>query len=302
MRHLIFAVISILFIETSRAALLDKISAVVNSNVITLSEINRTHKSVGIRKNISPQIYIEDNYSSDQIQKLVIRKYLVRAKLSEMGYDVTDEQVDEQIRQTESRLGLTREKLLDFLKSNHSAFDEYFEIIRESIEFSIFFQRVIIPLVSITDQDVKNTYYKSHSSHNTLAFRYGLVDYSIPKSKVKGNELFADAIARFQKNGQLSNEYSDYQVNEVGDITEDGLSKEVKELLKQTDEGAVSRAVVIGDHVHVFYVKRKDLVESESFIRQKEAIKDRLFEKQAKEMITIWHEREEQKHYLKIFK
>ena len=56
---------------------------------------------------------------------------------------------------------------MNFLKSNDLTFNEYFEVIRETIEFNIFNGRVIQPLITITDQEVKNLFYKQNKS-NTI--------------------------------------------------------------------------------------------------------------------------------------
>ena len=84
-----------------------------------------------------------------------INRFLIRAKLEELGYVVDDDQVEGQIKSTEDRLRLNRAALLSFLQSNGLTFDEYFEVIRESIEFNIFFSRVIQPLITVTDQGGK---------------------------------------------------------------------------------------------------------------------------------------------------
>ncbi len=264
----------------------------------------RAQQSIQARKNIAPQIYAASSFSNSDLAHLMVRTQLIRSKLSELGYIVGDDQVEAQVKSTEQRLGLGREKLLQFLRQNNTTFDEYFELIRESIEYSIFFQRVITPLISITEQEVKNTFYRENLSANkTLSFRYGLVDFSLDKDRFKGDMLdrFTTALKKFQNEGELPSEYRGTDNTEIGDITEEGLSKEVKDLLKNTDEGSFSKPTLIGPSYHVFFVKKKDLVESEIFQRSKDQIRERIFLRLAKDMIDVWHQREENKHYVKYF-
>lgn len=286
---------------TANAKLLDKIFAVVDNNIVTLSYIERVESGLTARRNLAPQIYGQDKYTREELIKKIVRNYLIKSKLSEMNYNVVDEQVEQQIKSTEDRLGLSRQKLLAFLSSNNITFDEYFELIRESIEYSIFYQRIVTPLVSITEQEIKNTFYRINSKNKTLSFKYGLIDY-IFNPKSYSESKVQDTINYLKKNdGKLDDSKKDVETSELGDITEEGVNKELKDVLKNTDEGSYSRPVHMGGSIHVFFVKQKDLVESEVYLRAKNNIREGLFNKQALEIIEVWHTREENRHYVKYF-
>lgn len=282
---------------------MDKIVAVVDSNIITLSTIKRVQKSLNARVNISPQIYESANYDAKDLVNILVRTYLIRSKLSEMGYIVSDDQVEAQIKSTEQRLGLGRDKLLEFLRSNGTSFDEYFELIRESIEFSIFYQRVISPLISITEQEVKNTFYRQTLSKKTLSFKYNLIDYSLGKDRFRGNMLkdFIPTLQKLREVKRLDSNFKGLDVNDIGDITEEGLAKNLKSLLQKTDEGSFAGPILIDGYYHAFFIRTKDLTESELYQKARDKIREQIFMKVSKEMISVWHQREENKHYVKYF-
>ncbi|ATH06400.1 hypothetical protein BIY24_00105 [Halobacteriovorax marinus] len=301
MKQLIFLIIFLTFSQT-HAKLLDKTAAVFNDTVITLSQIERIQNNIASRRNISPLIYKKQKYTNSEILELMIERLLIREKLSEIGYIRNDEQVEAEINNIEKRLGLSRSQLLSFLKSNNMSFDEYFEIIRETIEFNIFNGRVIRPLISITDQEVKNYFYKT-SKDKTLAFKYTIVDFSLEETKMKKGMLniFPATLEKFQVNGVLPKNFEDVQTNVLGDITEDGLTNNLKALLKNTDEGKFTKPIKLGDTYHVFFVKKKDLVESEIYLRAKDQIKGKLMGEQAGEVTSLWYKRAKSKHYIKTF-
>lgn len=303
MKHFIWVASLLILITNSQAKVLDKILAVVDDNVITLSMVKRIKTNLVARKNISPLIYSKTKMTNKEIVSLLIQRSLVRSKLSDMRYVISDDQVESQIKSTEKKLGLNRDALLSFLRNNNITFDEYFELTRESIEFNIFNGRVIRPLISITDQEIKNSYYKSNIKNKTLAFRYTLVDFSLPKSSFKKNMLknYRSMLTKFQINGVLPQEYSNLSTNVLGDITEDGLTVKLKSILKRTDEGTFSSPILLGSDQHIFYVKKKNLVESEQFLKSKEKIRNKLFFSQAKKVSDLWYKREENKHYIKYF-
>ena len=275
--------------------------AVIDENIITLSQINRIKENLASRKNISPPIYSNEDMSRDEIVDLVIRKYLIRDKLAEQGYIISDEQVEGQINATEKRLGLNREALMNFLKSTNLTFNEYFDIIRETIEFNIFNGRVIVPLVNITDQEVKNLFYQQNQGNATFTFKYFLTDFYLEHPTPEKISNFKKMLEKYQVNGIMPEEYSTMQTNNLGNVTEDGLTPDLIKLLKKTGEGQFTTPIKINDLYHVFFLKKKDLVESEVFNQAKEKIKAALYEEKAIEMIRVWFKREGARHYLKYF-
>lgn len=286
-----------------QAKLLDKTLAVIDDQVFTLSMVKRVMGSLPVRKNISGMIYNQNNYNQAEIIELMMRKVLIRAKLGELGYTISDDQVESQIKDTEQRLGLKREQLLQFLSSNNFTFDEYFELVRESIEFNLFMTRVIQPLISITEQEIKNAYYRKNADNKALNFRYNLIDFSISKKDFKpvSKEEMKEALIRYQADGHLPEKMRNLDTADLGDVAEDGLASNVREQLKKTDEGAFTDPILMNDRYHVFFLKKKDLVESERYIKEKDQIKDKLFEETAKKMLDVWTQREKNKHYVRTF-
>lgn len=295
--------ISFLICASSYAALLDKIVAVVNDKPILKSQIKRISENVLARKNISPQIYSKTKYSEKELIDLKVNEYLLRDKLTEIGYVVSDDQVEAQISATEERLGLNREALLNFLKSNDFSFDEYFELIRSSIEYNLFLSRIVQPLISITEQDVKNSYFKKYSGKKRLSFKYELVDFSMPKSQLKAGMLkqFKSILSNFQQTGILPKEYSNVSTNPLGKVSEGDLNKNMKKVLSETDEGKFSDPILLGPQYHIFFVKKKDLVESDDFLRSKNQIRAELFQKAMSTVASQWFQTEASKHYIKYF-
>lgn len=288
---------------TTKAELLDKTMAVMNNKVVTLSQVKRVQSNLPARMDIAPQIYQTEELSLDQVAKLLVRRLMVREKLDEMGYIISSEQVEEQINSTQERLGLRRQDLLDFLDNNNMTFDEYFQITKQSIEFNIFFSRVIQPLISVTEQEIKNAFYNENRNNKTLSFRYTLVDFSLHKRHMTKDLLknYKSILERFQTTGVLPNELESLETNVLGEISEDGLNTELKNTLKDTDEGDFSDPILIGDYYKSFFVRSKDLAESEIFQQAKNRINARLYEQKAVEAIELWYEREESKHYVRFF-
>lgn len=297
-----FLLLVLSLFTNAEAKLIDKISAIIDDNIVTLSQINRVSKILPIKKNVAPMIYDKESFTNDEIINISINKFLMRAKLTELGYSITDDQVEAQIKANEKRLNVDRKSLMNFLKQQGSTFDEYFETLREAIEYSYFINRVITPTIAVSEQDVKNTYFKNNIKDARLNFKYTLIDYSIGKDVMpklyKGQ--MEEVVRQYRINGILPEAFSTMTSTNLDEITEEGVSLELKNLLKQTDEGTITPTIILNGQHHIFYIAKKDLVESEAFSKQKDQIREGLFDVAVKNEAQLWFERERNKHYIKI--
>ncbi len=296
-------ILFLLFSSAIHAELLNKIISVFDDQIITLAQAKRVMETLKARKTISPLYAAKETYTLQELARIQVDSYLIRDKLAEMGYVIDDSQVESQIKDTERRLGLNREALLQFLNSNNMTFEEYFELVRQSIEHNIFNGRVVEPLVTITDQEIKNTFYKKNIGDKTFTFKYALEDFYLKKDQVNPSQLGEMILAaKNQKSGgTISPNFSGLTSSNLGNVTEDTLSPELNTLLKTTNEGEFTGAILIGDFYHVFYVEKKDLVESEVFNMAKDKIRMELFLKKSEEVIKLWMESEASKHFIKYY-
>lgn len=281
--------------------LLDKLVAVINTRVISLSEISRIESTLTARKEISPIVYNEDKYSQKQLLDILLRSYIIKDKINAQGYVINDDAVESRVKMTEERLGLKRADLLNFLKTKGVTYEEYFEIIRETMEYNVFASRIIAPLVSVTEQEIKNEYYRRNTTNKALSFKYNLVDFYIKESDLvdKSVDKYLAVLKDYQLTGKLPEEYRNLESNNLDNLSEDAISKELGAILKNTAEGSFSVASSITGYLHIFYVQKKDLVESQDFLKFKEQIQNDIFMVKGKAVTTNWFDREYSNYYIK---
>lgn len=284
--------------------LLDKIVAVINGKVFTLSELKRIEKTIEARKEISPFLYTPGKtFSETELLNLMIKSYVVRDRLSQQGYVVGDDSVESRIRMTEEKLGLNRDSLLEFLKAKGVSYEEYFEVIREAMEFNLFTTRIIAPLVTVTEQEIKNEFYKRSSDNRALSFKYNVVDFSVPGTQAKGKDIktFKQALKDYQVSGRLSLGYSDLESSAFDEIKEDALAPAIVKALGQTPEGEFTEPFMLGDRLHSFYVKNKDLVESQAYLKSRAKLEDEIYNEKTGALSSNWFERELSNYFIKNY-
>lgn len=286
---------------TAQDKLLDKIVAVVNGRVYSLSELQRVEETLSARREISPFLYIEKEYPREALLDLMIRGQIVRDKIGAQGYVIGDDAVESRIRMTEEKLGLNRDSLLEFLRSKGVVYEEYFEIIREAMEYNIFSTRVIAPLVTVTEQELKNEFYKRHATDKALSFTYSVVDFSVPEEQGGGKRkaTYVQALKDYQLTGRLGGGFSELEANPLDGIKEDGLHPDISSALAQTPEGGFTPPVTLGGRLRSFYVRKKDLVESQAFLKAKERLGEEIFNQKSVSLTRNWFEREYPNYYIR---
>lgn len=294
-------ILFLILISSAQAKLLDKVVAVFNDEIITLSDVSRVKKNLKARQGISRVIYPEKNYTLEELVDKELEIRTVREYFSTIGYTVNDDQVESMVSTIERQNGLQRKDLINYLSSEGITYQEYFELLRATKEHNDLVGSVIQPLVSITDQQVKNIFFRDFLKNKSVSIKYFLIAYSIDASLVKNPQEFLDSLKKYQSNGILDKKYSSTSEINIGDVKEDDLSKTVSNVLKNTDEGSLSEPIRQGQNYIVYFVKTKDLVESNLFLQAKPQIQAFLFQKESKKVFNVWIEREKEKHFIKKF-
>ena len=290
-----------IFLSTNTySTLLDKVAGVINDNVYTLSEISRVQKTLKVRQTIVGFIYKSTKLSKQQILTLLQNNFIVKDKLSEMGFVISDDAVDSRINESLKGMNYSRAELIRFLKGNGITYNEYYELIREAMEHQVFQRRIIAPLVTITDQEIKNLYYKLNKNNKALSFKYKVVNFSLPKNKILKEDLsrLPAILENYRRTGNIPAIYSDIATNDLGQVSDEDLPSQLSSILRKTDEKTFSKQYIKDSMVHIFYVSEKDLVESNEFLKQKPALHNAIFTKRSDKLSASWLSRESLNYYI----
>jgi len=290
----------ILFTLSAPAKLLDKVAGVVNDKVYTLTDLKNIKKTISARKEIAGFVYNKKNYSLEDIFVHLRNKFIIQTNLSEQGIVITDEKVEEQIEQTKKRLGINQTLLVQSLQERGLGFDQYFELTREITEYNVFNRNIISPLVNITEQEMKNLFYKRSSKKNTLSFKYYLVDFSIPSSSLNNSQLktLKSDLVKYKESGILPGRLRNLDTTDIGNVSDEDLPSDIRKKLRQATENSFTDPVSKGNSYHLFFIKKKELAESTEFKQAKNKLYGELFMKRSKSITKAWFNREALNFYV----
>jgi len=287
----------------SEAILLDKTIAIFNDQIITQSMVERLRESYETRRFLAGHIYKEKSSNPNYFVDLIINRLLIRDKLKKFGIEINDRAIEERVNMIKSNFKLNQDQLLAFLANKGLSYKEYFEVMREGIEYQQFFLKHITPLVNVSNQEIKNLFIKKQSTNTTISFNYYLINYSFKKDgkdSIDKQKLF-EVIKKFHTTGIVPSDFSSIEKFDLGDLSEESLSEKIQSVLKPLGEGEFSFHYYDKGKFTSFFIKEKNIKESESFKRSKKILKQELIEKKSQKVLAAWLKREKRLYHIKYF-
>lgn len=147
---------ALLLTGLSLAAIVDRVAAVVNGDVITLSEVYE----------LGGPNFIEPRSASDAARRdaelevldsLILRR-LISQEISRLGLDVTEVELDRTVDDISSRNGMTREQLRREIEKSGLPWSEYRSELKEELRMAKFNQAIIQPRITVNDDELKDAY------------------------------------------------------------------------------------------------------------------------------------------------
>ncbi len=142
----------------------DRVAAVVNGDVITLSELVARAGAEYRRAEALPPGATRDKARAKALQEafdLVVAERLVEAEVRSLSIDVTEAQIDAAVEDVKKRNNLTDENLRQALASEGMDMKAYRARLRKDFENHLLIMAKVQNRVKVTDDDVKG-YYQSH--------------------------------------------------------------------------------------------------------------------------------------------
>jgi peptidyl-prolyl cis-trans isomerase SurA len=302
-----------------RAEMIDKVVAVVNDEVITLSELET--EAEGVYQKIVESTPAEGRESAmaearEQILDTIIDKRLIAQKAKAQKIAVAPEEIDAALQQVLQRSKLTKEELLN--KLSLSGVDE--GMYRATLQTQILQNKLVSADVRakivVTDEMVHDYYTAQHGSSDTGTDKgqsYHLQQIGCSWQDPDGKELpesvaqtkKADARTRIDKVyamakegknfGELASQYSDLpsaaDKGELGTFTAGELADYMLKAVSTLKPDELSEIVETPAGYQFFKLlegKKADTIVPDNFSLVKEDIRKELYEQEMKKAYMEW--------------
>jgi peptidyl-prolyl cis-trans isomerase SurA len=281
-----------------RAELVDKVAAVVNDDVIALSEVEKraAPEIAAANQNRDPQQRAELRKKALQtaLDQLIAEK-LMEKEMDELGIAVTDQELDLGIEDVRKQNNLEPEQFEQALRSEGYSIKEYREFMRKHLRRLKLVNMKVRSKVKISDKDLRAAYDQwarleqsdpeVHARHILVKVEPNASPDQVAKALEKARALAAEArkpgvdfadLARKKSDGPSAADGGD-----LGTFRRGVMVPEFDKVAFSLPEGGISDPVRTRFGWHVIKVEQRRAVPVKSF----EEMKDLLGEKLTREQL-----------------
>jgi peptidyl-prolyl cis-trans isomerase SurA len=285
--------------------IVDRIVAVVNNDIITLSQLKTVTRPYREQLAASgrPEAEKQQMLSSLKREMLhqLIGRALTRQEAARHQIRVSDDEVQAAIDKFKQQNNLDQEGLEKGLEAEGVTLEEYRERIRGDILQSMLINRVIRSRVIVTQADIE-AYYQAHPEKFMGERKYHLRNIFVDTQKESQNILsrleqglsFSEAARQFSRasNASEGGDLGVFDINTVSDA--------IRDAVMPLDKGEYSGTIPTGQGFQILYVE--DVLESggKTLEQARDEIQEILFREQAEEKFSQWIESLQNNAHIKI--
>ena len=285
-----------------KAEIIDRIVAVVNDEVITLSELDEACLPLfqqylqGVTDPIEEQKIIQ-RIRKEVLERLIEEK-LIAQEVKRVKIKVTDEEVEAFIEDIKLQLG-GEDRLRELLSARGLTLEEYREEVRERIKKMKLVQGSVRARIVITEEDLRR-YYREHylSEKNRVYVLAAIITGSEEKIKKAAEELKEgtdfSAVARKYSEVPGSGEG-------LGSFKLEELAPEVRKIVAKMKPGEISSPIRAGRNWQIFKVLEIKEKATVPFEKVREKIYQTLFQKEVDEYFQKWIKELKERAFIKVF-
>ncbi len=309
-----FLTLPVLFIalgfhHSVKAELVDKIVAVVNSDVITLSEVEE--QSTGLyrtlaRKQTNASPFELMQQARENTLNSLISQLLISQKAKQSNIQASEEEITAAYETTRSRASLNPAEFRKKLQESGTTEESYRKTLKMQILQNKLLNSDVRAKIVITDQMILD-YYNSNYTATIEEGSYYLLQMGFSWDNT-GNDLSASKEATYKKakrvynlakSGQefkaLAKQFSDLPSasdgGDIGTFTLDDMAPAMRSAVEPMSPGEVSEIIETSSGYQFFKLLSgggDGTVTTSSYEAAKDEIRERLYQEKLKEAYTVW--------------
>ncbi|MCG8632757.1 MAG: peptidyl-prolyl cis-trans isomerase [Desulfobacterales bacterium] len=275
------------------AEVVDRIVAVVNNEIITLSELNKATAMYKSKIQASQNSEARKKEMIAELETEMLNK-LVDASLTiqeavKYGIKVTDKDVDTALENFKKQNKLDDEALKQGLAAAGRTVEDYREQMKEQILQSMLVNRAVRSKVIITDADIQ-TYYDAHKDDFSGVKKYRLKNILTPSS-----EEIEKIEKQLQKNASFSALAKEYSIGsnasqggDLGLFDISSFSEEIRTALADLKKGEHTPVIQTGSAYQIIYVDDVVMEGQLTMDQAQDKIRDILYKDQVETQFKAW--------------
>ena len=291
--------------------LIDRIAAIVNREVITLSEVQEALLQQSAGDAAVAERLLTPRALREQLRRLIDGRLQAQAA-EQRGLTVTDLELGQAIGEIKSRNGFdSDEQFAAALATERMTLEQYRERLRREILTAKLINREVRAQVVVSDEELRD-YYADHAGEFSLPERVKLrqiVFFSPPGSPARadGRARVLDVLAQLRNGAdfdQLARRYSEgpeaREGGELGWFSQGSLVGELDRAAFTLQDGQASEPIESPAGWHLLTVEAREGNQRRPFEQVKEALREQRLEEKIRQRYEEWFLELRQQAYVDI--
>ncbi len=300
-----FILIGLSICSTLSAETVDRIVAIVNSDIITFAQLNketdRYRKNIESPENSDVKIKALIDELNTKMLNSLIDQSLTQQEAKKYNIEVSEAEVDGAIENVKKIRSLSKEALEKALEQEGLTFKEYRDSLKKQILQARLINYAVKSKVVITEVEIKKQYEtnaekyttnKKYHLKNILMKDKGKIDEV--KKKLDGKEDFS-ALAK-----QYSMAPNASDGGDLGSFDVASFSAGIKDSISLLKKDEYTDIIQTPQGFQIFYAVEIEQGNSKTFEQVRDEIQESLYQEQVKEKFETWLESLKKKAHIKI--
>lgn len=287
----------------------DRIVAIVNDDVITLSELVERRKKYLSERGMSFEQIPQDMREklTEEVLDMIILDRLTEQEVKRYHIMVPKKAVDREIERIKEKNLFSDEDLEKHLAKQGLTYEEFRKKVTDDLKRNFLIERLLKSKTVISDEQVKE-YYEEHRAEfvGQVARHIKLIFLPYETSRKETIEFAKTLHKRLQEGedfGGLAKIYSQgpaaSEGGDLGLIKVSNLKDELKDATSKMRPGEVSPPIEAPEGVYILKLVGVKLVGHRPFAEVKENIRWRLKNKETEKRFDVWYEELKARAYIK---
>ncbi len=290
-------------------AVVDRVAAVVNDELITLSELY-AYGATYVDQVVVAQGEPARSAAEREVLERLLERRLVQQEMRALKLDLLDQDIDRSIGDIAERNGMDVDALRKEIERSGMAWDQYRSELGESLRDMKFAQSVIRPRVTVTEDELRDAWLRTAPAALSSVRIQALV-LAVPggASEAQRGEVVARArTLREQAQagadfGALSREHDQgpfgAQGGEMGVFKAGELVDTLDAGIVATPVGEVSEPIVLGDAVYLLRVAER-IGGATDFASQRDQVADQVYASRLEDEQKRWFQEARRRAAIRI--
>jgi len=301
----------------AEAAVVDRILAVVNEDVITLYDIETLMRPLS--QNIKAQRLPPEREMQavaklrDEMLNNLIDTKLTEQEVKRYNITITEEEVENYIRQLKQRRSITDEQLRALLAEQGLTLEDYRKEVKLQLQRTKLVNREVRSKVVITEADIK-AYYEKNKAKYGGGTRYHLWNLFVklpaqasPADREAAQGLLAEVLAELRRGRSFpeivrltAERASALQGSDLGLFRVEELTPQLRELVRGLKPGQFSAVIESDFGYQIVYIQEIQETVSKPLAQVEVEIQDILFRERVDDRFNSWLSDLRKRSHIKI--